>query len=182
MYSMCFTCVTLEIVTWSDICYYCCVLDYEILTFSWEGIETLTSWENKILLSACGIWTLTSFSWNCGREMLLGDMEWECWHGFQEHSERNVKRTKSKHTSVYDRITVGSIPRICSSFFAHHFEAKVGRGCLLKYSIRVYALPSFLAIFNTCEVDHQDDCYGFLEEWQLWWTCTTGNQWHLCSY
>ena len=80
-------CLTCEIVTWTDVCYYCCVLDYETstfswetlissegmetLTFSWEGIETLTfSWVNLILIYACErneIWTLTSLG--CGSEM-----------------------------------------------------------------------------------------------------------------
>ena len=81
-------------------------------------------------------------------------MEWECWHGFQEHSERNAKRTKSKHTSVYDRITVGSIPRIRSPFLHTTLRQKWGGGvCSNIHSHKT----AFLAIFNTCEVDHQDE-------------------------
>ena len=33
----------------------------------------------------------------------------------------------------------------------------------------------------SCHSSHnRDNCCGFLDEWQLRWTCTTGNQWHLC--
>ena len=54
------TCVAWEIVTCSDVCYYCGVLDCETLIFSWV---------NLILIFACEkneIWTLTSLG--CGRE------------------------------------------------------------------------------------------------------------------
>ena len=76
VYIMCLTWIC-EIVIWSNVCYYCYVLDYvldyETSTFSWEGIEILiVSWENEILLSVyeeTGIWTLTSFSWSYGGEM-----------------------------------------------------------------------------------------------------------------
>ena len=46
-----------------------------------------------------------------------------------------------------------------------YFEAKVGRGHLLEYSISLVHMPppSFLAIFNKGEVDS----WGFLEERQL---------------
>ena len=52
MHSVCLT-WTSEIVTWSDVCYYCCVLDCEILTFSRKGMEKLTLW--LILISVCEI-------------------------------------------------------------------------------------------------------------------------------
>ena len=50
-------------------------------------------------------------------------------------------------------------------FFAHYFEAEVGRGCLLEYSICLMhmPLPPFLLIFNTHRVDKHDNCHGFLE-------------------
>ena len=40
--------------------------------------------------------------------------------------------------------------------FAHNFVAKLGRGCLLEYSIRLLHTP-FLTIFNTCKVDNRDN-------------------------
>ena len=68
---MCLTCVTWEIVIWTDVCYYCCVLDYKTSTSSWKEIGTLTFfWVNLILICACKkneIWTLTSLG--CGSEM-----------------------------------------------------------------------------------------------------------------
>ena len=88
-----------------------------------------------------GEWNFALSLWDLDFDLLLlelwegnvvlcevGDMEWECWHGFQEHSERNVKHTKSKHTSVYDRITVGSIPRIRSPFLHTTLRQKWGGG------------------------------------------------------
>ena len=102
MYSMCLTC---EIVTWTDVCYYCCVLDYETstsswetlsfsweenesLTFSWEEIETLTfSWVNLILICACErneIWTWTSLG--CGSEM--HSLRWRIWNSTFPRSSR----------------------------------------------------------------------------------------------
>ena len=76
VYIMCLTWIC-EIVTWSDVCYYCYVLDYvldyETSTFSWEGIETLTFyWVTLMLISVCRrneIWTLTSCSLVYGSEM-----------------------------------------------------------------------------------------------------------------
>ena len=66
--------LTWETVTWSDVCYYCCGLDYEISIFSWKGIEILTfSWVTLILISV--YWTLTSCSLVYGSEMYFV----RCW-------------------------------------------------------------------------------------------------------
>ena len=70
----CLTFVTWEIVTWTGVCCYCCVLDCEISTSSWEGIETLTFfWENVILISAYEV--TETFSWGYGSEMCF--WRWE---------------------------------------------------------------------------------------------------------
>ena len=61
--------------------------------------------------------------------------------------------------------TVAKFPKIFSALFAHYFEAKVGRGRSVGYSIHLMHMshPTFLKIFITWEVDSQ----GFLEEQQL---------------
>ena len=55
------------------------------------------------------------------------------------------------------------------NLFAHYFEAKVGRGRLLEYSICLVHMPlsPFLAIFNMHKVNNHDDYRSFLEERQL---------------
>ena len=84
VYSTCLTWFW-ESVAWTDVCCYCCVLDCETSTFSWEeGIETLTfSWENLILFPVCE--TLFSFSWSCGSEMCF--LKWGIWNGQGSENE-----------------------------------------------------------------------------------------------
>ena len=55
------------------------------------------------------------------------------------------------------------------TLFAHYFEAKVGRGRLLEYSICLVHMPLslFLAIFNMHKVNNHDDYRSFLKERQL---------------
>ena len=66
----------------------------------------------------------------------------------------------------------------------HFSHTTLRQKCLLKYLICLMHTPlcSFFAMFDTHEVGNYDDCRGFLEKVQLWWTCATGNQQHLCSY
>ena len=56
----------------------------------------------------------------------------------------------------------------------------LGAGRLLEYSFRLMQTP--LPPFLTYTLDNRDDWRGFLEEWQRWWMCTTGNQRCLCWY
>ena len=55
-----------------------------------------------------------------------------------------------------------------ASLFARYFEANMGKGCLLEFSIRPVhtPLPPFLTIY----------VWGRQSRRQLRWTCTTGNQ------
>ena len=59
------------------------------------------------------------------------------------------------------------IPEIFHALFAHYFEAKVGRGRSVGYSILPLHMspPTFLKIFITWELEV--DSQGFLEEQQL---------------
>ena len=48
------------------------------------------------------------------------------------------------------------------TFFAHYFEAKVGRGRLVEYSITLVHTPTrFIAMLHSCMVD---DCSDIMEE------------------
>ena len=77
-------------------------------------------------------------------------------------------------------MTCCNLQKICAPFFQHYFEAKVGRGVLARIFNLSRAYSPFLhsskSLIRMHEVNNHNDCCGFLEEQQLWWTCAMGNQ------
>ena len=86
------------------------------------------------------------------------------------------------YTYIYTPPYYRKLPKF-TPYFAHYFEAKVGRGCLLKDSICLWHMPiSSILRNNTLKVNNCSDCGGFMEGWQLCWMCTTENQKWFCWY